>query len=115
MNIIQTVKAFFFGETEGLSKLDQEIYLVSTALKRTQAYIADLDQEWAEQKMPCCPSCAFGSRYATLAEKAESQAEWLVALLRKRGKRSDLEKIERLTSDYSKAHEMDKRLRAKER
>lgn len=83
-----------------------EIAKVEAALARTSAEIDEMADRWWRERMPCCPSCAFGPYYSGLCDKAERQAAWLVVLLRRRGGPDDERRIRFLTTEYSEATKM---------
>jgi hypothetical protein len=67
-----------------------EIKRVSAALKRHEAAIREMDEEWARLDGVCCPGCMFGERHSKACDKAERTRAWLVVLLRRRGTLADM-------------------------
>ena len=60
------------------------------ALRRTESEIDALDSRFDEERLTCCPSCAFGDAYTSLTDRAARQRFMLVVNLRKRGDMRDL-------------------------
>lgn len=77
-----------------------EIDRVRRALRRHEAKVDAMSDEWARKGMPCCPSCAFGYEYTVASEQCIRTGRWLKTLLRKRGRPEDLREVEALDVDY---------------
>lgn len=80
--------------------ISDEIALVEAALARHEDAIDAMDHEWAVNRMPCCPGCAFGLQYTEAVAKATRTARWLAVLLAKRGHDGDAERSRFLHSEW---------------
>jgi hypothetical protein len=76
-----------------------EIDRVREALRRHEARVDAMSDRWRREKMPCCPSCAFGETYKAAADQCDRTRRWLIKLLRKRGTPADLAEVRRLELD----------------
>lgn len=85
-------------DNPNLSEIDK----VRNALRRYENIIDDMQTKWSHDRLPCCPSCAFGQKYSQAVEKSSRTAQWLKHLLQKRGTKDDLTEIEHLKLDYPK-------------
>lgn len=83
-----------------MSLLRVEIPRVEAALARHEAVIDRMDHEWAVNRMPCCPGCAFGLRYTEAVAKGTRTARWLAVLLAKRGLDGDAERSRWLLAEW---------------
>lgn len=83
-----------------MSFLRDEIPRVQAALARHEERIDAMDREWSRNRMPCCPSCAFGSAYRDAVAKGTRTARWLAVLLAKRGHDGDAERSRLLLADW---------------
>jgi hypothetical protein len=81
-------------------EIHTEIDRVRAALRRHQAVVDEMRERFSRERMSCCPSCAFGSRYTKACDQCERTAEVLVRLLRKRGRPEDLARARSLEFDY---------------
>lgn len=77
-----------------VSKRDVEILRVRDALRRHELR-AD---EMADQtpRGVCCTGCYWGAEYNEVADQCERTRDWLIILLRKRGRSDDLAEAQRL-------------------
>lgn len=76
-----------------------EIDRVRAALRRHEVGVDTMSDRWRRERMPCCPSCAFGEAYKAAADQCDRTRRWLIILLRKRGRPEDLAEVQRLELD----------------
>lgn len=82
------------------SPMETEIARVRAALRRHEAKVDAMSDEWARLRAPCCPGCMFGQEYTKAADKCGRTGRWLKILLRRRGRSEDVAEAKRLEMDY---------------
>jgi len=91
---VRLLRRRLFGERNA-----SEIDLVKAALRRHEAKVDAMSDEWARLRAPCCPGCMFGAEYSDAADKCERTRRWLIVLLQRRGLPDDLTRVRSLEMD----------------
>ena len=82
---LRLLRRRLFGERNA-----SEIDLVKAALRRHEAKVDAMSDEWARLRAPCCPGCMFGDEYTEAADQCDRTRRWLIVLLRRRGRTEDV-------------------------
>ena len=73
--------------------MSTEIEFVRAALARHDARTSEMHRQATDA---CCAACVFGHRYIAAADQWDRTRDWLVILLRKRGRPKDISEAHRL-------------------